>query len=102
MAEFKAQIHLLLGNLEDAHGYLEYGANTLGNVIAELIQLDELDLDFDEFKEGLFNIFTQKRVLKALAILESKEFFVDRSLSREYYNILFMYHRLEKKKQKML
>jgi ribosomal protein S12 methylthiotransferase accessory factor len=41
IGELKAQLHLLLGNGDEAVSYLEFGNNGLGNLIVELIRMEE-------------------------------------------------------------
>ncbi|MCK9472862.1 YcaO-like family protein [Sulfurimonas sp.] len=102
MAEFKAQIYLLLDERAQALELLEFGANRLGHIIAELIHMQEAELDFEEYRDGLFAIFTQERVEKAVRILDAKEFFIDVTLHNDYHNMLAMYDKLDLKKRSML
>ncbi len=102
MLELKAQIHLILGNTEEALACLESGTNKLGHVVAELIRLDKGKFVWAEHEEALFNIFGRARVEKALRIVRGEEFLIDTTLHRDYYNMLEMYDRLERKKQKGL
>jgi ribosomal protein S12 methylthiotransferase accessory factor len=102
MLELKAQIHLILGNTEEALASLEFGTNKLGHVVAELIRLDKGKFVWAEHEEALFNIFGRARVEKALRIVRGVEFLVDTTLHRDYYNMLEMYDRLERKKQEGL
>ncbi len=102
MAEFKAQIYLLLDDVQQAQELLEFGANRLGHVVAELIRMDDEGFDFEDYKEGLFNIFTQARVEFAQLILQKEELFIDITLHNDYYNMLAMYDRLESKKRGMI
>lgn len=102
MAEFKAQNHLLLGEMEEALELLEFGGNRLGHVVAELIRMREAGLSFEDYREGLYAIFTQETVEKAMQILEKEEFFIDIKLHNDYTNMLAMYDRLEAKKKGMI
>lgn len=102
MQEFKAQIHLLLGNTEEALSLLEFGNNKLGHIVAELIRMGEAEYEWDEYENALFNIYGQERVERALAILEGEEFLIDVTLHNDYYNMLKMYDRLEEKKKLIL
>ncbi|TKI70966.1 hypothetical protein FCU45_00840 [Sulfurimonas crateris] len=101
MAEFKAHLYLLQDNTEAALELLEFGEKRLGHVVAELIRMGDEGLDFEDYREGLFNIFTPEMVEKAVRILEKEEFFIDITLHNDYYNMLAMYDRLEKKKRGM-
>lgn len=102
MAEFKAHLYLLLDDREAALELLEFGESVLGHVVAELIRMGDDGLDFEDYKEGLFNIFTPEMVEKAMRILEKEEFLVDITLHNDYYNMLAMYDRLESKKRGMV
>ena len=101
MAEFKAHLYLLQDDTEAALELLEFGEKRLGHVIAELIRMGDDGLDFKDYREGLFNIFTPEMVEKAMRILEKEEFFIDITLHNDYYNMLAMYDRLESKKRGM-
>lgn len=98
MREFKAQIFLLLSEYDEALELLEYGDNKLGHIIVELARMEELELDFEDYEDALYNIFTQERVQKALRILDGDDFIIDTTLHRDYHNMLDMYERLESKK----
>ena len=102
MAEFKAQIYMLLGENEQALELLQNRENRLGHVVAELIRMDENGENFREYKEALFNVFTQERVEKARGIIAGEEFLIDITLHNDYYNMLAMYDRLELKKRSMI
>lgn len=101
MREFKAQIYLLDENLEEALELLEYGTDKLGHIVVELAKMEELELDYEDFKLGMWNIFGRENVEKAMQILEGKAFLIDTTLHQDYYNMLAMYDRLELKKAKM-
>ncbi|EDZ61246.1 protein containing YcaO-like domain [Sulfurimonas gotlandica GD1] len=98
MLDFKAQIHLLLGETEDALEILEYGTNKLGHIIVEIARMEEMELEFSEYEDALYNIFTEEKVLKALKILDGDDFLIDTTLHADYQNMLAMYDRLENKK----
>ncbi len=99
MLEFKAQMHLILGNTEEALASLEGGTNKLGHIVAELLRLDKERLAWAEYEEALVNIFGRERVEKALRIVKGEEYLVNTTLHRDYHNMLEMYERLERKKQ---
>ena len=99
MLEFKAQMHLILGDREEALASLEFGANKLGHVVAEMIRMEGEELAWEEYEEALCNIFGGERVEKALRILKGDEFLVNTALHGDYKNMLEMYDRLERKKQ---
>lgn len=98
LAQFKAQLYLLLGYTENALILLEFGSDRLGHIVAELIRMEQEDFLFEEYKEALFTVFTPQRVVKAQDILQGKEYLIDTTLHHDYHNILAMYDRLEYKK----
>lgn len=95
MSEFKAQILMLLGDMDEALELLEFGTNQLGHIIVELARMEEMELDFKEYENALYNIFTQEKVQKALRILDGDDFLIDTTLHNDYNNMLGMYDRLE-------
>ena len=98
LLEFKAQIHLELGEMDEALEIFEYSQNKLGHLIVELARMEELELEFAEYEEALYNVFTKEKVLKALRILDGDETFINVALHQDYLNMLGMYDKLEKKK----
>jgi ribosomal protein S12 methylthiotransferase accessory factor len=99
MLEFRAQIYLSMGNTEEALSALEFGTNKLGHVVAELIRMDQENLVLEEYKTSLLNIFGREKVEKALRIINGEAFLIDTTLHEDYYNMLQMYDKLERKKQ---
>ena len=98
MLEFKAQMHLILGETREALLSLESGTNRLGHIVAELIRMDEDKLNLEEYEEALFSIFGQDRVEKALRIVKGEESLINTTLHPDYNKMLEMYDRLEVKK----
>ena len=102
LREFKAQVFFALGETEEALELLEYGADIIGHIIVEIQKMEESELEFSDYEEALYNIYTKKRVLKALNILDSQALLCDTSLHQDYLNMLEMYDRLEDKKKAIL
>ena len=102
MLEFKAHMHLILGNTDEALASLEFGTNKLGHIVAELIRMDEEKLVWEEYEEALFNIFGRESVEKALRIVKGEEFLINTTLHSDYHTMLEMYDRLERKKEAVL
>lgn len=98
IGELKAQLHITAGNIDEAVSYLEFGNNVMGNLIIELIRLEELGLDLCEYQQALYDLYTPQRVDKALEILNKEALLVDTALHSDYLNMLSMYDRLEMKK----
>ena len=102
MITFKAQIYLLLGDLDTALELLEAGSDKLGHIVAELIRMSDAELVWEEYSQALFDIFTQEKVMKAVAILNGDDVLIDLTLDKNYHNILAMFDRLENKKEALL
>ncbi len=98
IGELKAQLHLALGNIDEALSYLEFSNKPLGNLIAELIRMDDLGLEIEDYRQALYDLYTPQRVDKALLILEGEETLVSTALHRDYTAMLELYDRLETKK----
>lgn len=102
MLAFKAQMYLLLGDLDTALELLEAGSDRMGHIVAELIRMSDAGLNWEEYSQALFNIFTEKKVMKAVAILNGEISLIDLILHAEYHNMLAMFDRLEVKKKALL
>ncbi|MDD2697978.1 MAG: YcaO-like family protein [Arcobacteraceae bacterium] len=99
MLEFKAQIHILLDELDEAKELLSYSDQKLSKVVSEIIIMEGENLDFDNFKEGLFAIFGEEIVQKAIQIIAAEEYLIDTTLKAEYLSILALYDELSKYKK---
>ena len=99
LLEFKAQIHILLGDAEEALELLEFGTDKLGHLVGELIRMDLNELDWDDYEEAVFNIYGKEQVEKALRILKGEEFLIDTTFHAHYSNMLELYDKLELKKR---
>lgn len=99
MMTFKAQIYLLLGDLDSALELLEAGNDKIEHIVAELIRMSDAELVWEEYSQALFDIFTEESVMKAVAILNGEASLIDLTLHKDYHNILEMYDRLEGKKK---
>lgn len=102
LREFKAQVFLALGEMEEALELLEYGADVIGHIIVEIVKMEEAELAFSDYEEALYTIYTKERVLKALNILDATMLLCDTTLHQDYLNMLDMYDRLEEKKKAIL
>jgi ribosomal protein S12 methylthiotransferase accessory factor len=102
IGELKAQLHLSLGNIEEAVSYLEFSTNPMSVLIAELIRMGELELEMDDYSQALYDLYTPQRVNKAVGILCGEQLMVNTVLHRDYHNMLDMYDRLEVKKLSIL
>ena len=102
LREFKAQVFLSLGEMEEAFELLEYGTDIIGHIIVEIAKMEESELEFSDYEEALYSIYTKERVLKALKVLDGDMFLCDTTLHQEYLNMLAMYDRLDEKKKSLL
>lgn len=102
MREFKAQMYLRLGDDDEALALLEFGGDTTGHLVAELIRMRGLGLEFEAYEAGLCALFTRERVERALAILEGSATLIDVTLHRDYRNMLAMFDRLEGKREALV
>ncbi|WP_457743779.1 YcaO-like family protein [Sulfurimonas sp.] len=101
LGEFKASILLRLKEYDEALEILEYSQNKLALVVVEIAKMQEKELDFKEYEEALYDIFSKEKVQKALRILDAKDDFIDTTLHQDYINMLCLYDKLEKKKNFM-
>jgi hypothetical protein len=61
--------------------------------------MENENLQFDDFKEGLFALFGEDLVQKAIQIVAGTEYFIDTTFHLEYENILALYDKLSKYKK---
>ncbi len=100
--DLKIALHLFLDEIDEAKDLLIYSEKKLAKAIYEILLLEEENLDFDEFKKGLENIFGSNSVNQALAIIAGDAFYIDTTFSKEYENVLNLYDKLDSFKQKGL
>jgi ribosomal protein S12 methylthiotransferase accessory factor len=94
MLEFKAHLHILNGNIYEAKELLEFSSDKLSLIVLELLKMQDRELELEEYKDGLYTIFTPSLVQKALDILDKKEALIDVSLAKTYLDILDIYDTL--------
>ena len=99
MSELKAHLHLSIGNIDEALELFEFGENRLGQVIAELIKMQNEGHDIEDFREALENVFSGETVQKALHVMQGRRSYIDTTFADEYNNMLAMYDRLDEKKR---
>ena len=102
MLTFNAQIYLLLGDIDRSLELLELGTDKTGHIVAELIHMSNAELVWEEYSQALFNIFTEEKVMRAVAILNGEAPLVDLTLHQDYHNMLAMFDRLEVKKEMLV
>lgn len=99
IGELKAQLHLSMQNFDEAVSYLEFGNKPFGNLIVELVRMEALGLELEDYTQALCHLYGEERVAKAVNILNGEEYLVSAALHQDYRNMLEMYDRLEVKKQ---
>ena len=99
MGDFKAQLLLLLGEIDDVIEFLEFGNNKLGHLVAQLLRMQNDELDWEEYESALNDIYGEEKIKKAINIIEGNEFLINRTLHKDYYNMLSMFDKLEVKKR---
>ncbi len=99
MAELKAQMYLMLDNTQEALEILAYSENKIGQILAEIITMENEGNNYEEYSEALENIFGKEDLQKALHVRDKKEMLVDTTLHNEYQQMLKLYDKLEIKKQ---
>jgi ribosomal protein S12 methylthiotransferase accessory factor len=99
MLEFKAQIYILLDELEEARELLSFSDKKLSIIVSEIIIMENENLQFDDFKEGLIAIFGEDLVLKAIKIIAGEDFLIDTTLDKSYDNILALYDEIGRYKE---
>lgn len=99
MGDFKAQLLLLLGEIDDVIELLEFGNNKLGHLVAQLLRMQNDELDWEEYESALNDIYGEEKIKKAINIIEGNEFLINRTLHKDYHNMLSMFDKLEVKKR---
>jgi len=102
LGDFKAQIYLILGDLESALGYFELSSKNTSYILAQLCYIEINELNFEDYYESLCDIFTKVKLEKAINIFNIDNYFIDVSFHDDYLNIQSLYDRLSMKKQLML
>jgi ribosomal protein S12 methylthiotransferase accessory factor len=102
IGDFKAQIYLLLGDLESAVGYFELSSKEISYILAQLCYIQIEELNFEDYYDSLRDVFTQEKLEEALHIFNIDEYFIDISFHDDYLNIQNLYDRLALKKQAIL
>lgn len=98
MGDFKAQMLLLLQEYDDALEILEFSSNKFGHLVAQLIRMNNEEIQWADYEEALNNVYGKEKIQRAVNILEGKEFLINRTLHQDYNNMLSMFDKLEVKK----
>ena len=98
MQEFKAQMLLLLEEYDDALEILEFSNNKFGHLVAQLIRMQNDGLEWENYETALYNVYGKEKIQKAVDVLEGNGYLINRTLHKDYYNMLSMFDKLEVKK----
>ena len=89
---------LLLEEYDDALEILEFSNNKFGHLVAQLIRMQNDGLEWENYETALYNVYGKEKIQKAVAVLEGKGFLINRTLHKDYNNMLSMFDKLEVKK----
>ena len=98
MQLFKAQMHLIAGQFDEALLLLENSEEIGHRIVCELIRLKQQNLQWKTYKDAFTAVFTTERVEKARHILEGKAYLIDTTFHEHYTNMLSLYDKLAVKK----
>jgi len=98
MCDFKAQLHLMLGNYNEAIEYFEASQQPIAYLMAQLTRMYEDETSWEEYEEALHNVFTKEKVTLAIQIFNGDDDFINITYHQDYLNILDLYDRLSLKK----
>ena len=98
MCDFKAQLHLMLGNYEEAIEYLDMSTAPLAYLLAQLTRMYIDETSWEDHENALNNVFTKEKVDIATEIFNGDIDFTNITYHQDYLNILDLYDRLAIKK----
>ena len=102
LGDFKAQMYLMLGDLESAVEYFELSSKPTSYILAQFCHIEIDDLNFEDYYDSLCDVFTKEKLEEAMSIFNLENYFIDISFHDDYINMLSLYDRLALKKQIML
>ncbi|NQY25062.1 MAG: YcaO-like family protein [Campylobacteraceae bacterium] len=98
ICDFKAQLHLMLGNYEEAIELFEMSSAPLAYLLAQLTRMYVNETSWEDYEEALNKVFTKEKVEEATRIFNGDEDFTSVTYHQDYLNILDLYDRLWIKK----
>lgn len=98
ICDFKAQLHLMLGNYEEAIEYFEMSNKPLSFLLSQLTRMYLDEVTWEDYEDALFNVFTKENVDLATQIFNGDCDFINVTYHQDYLNILDLYDRLAIKK----
>ena len=96
--ELRIQLYLMLGDYQEAIGLLETFNHPMGYLLAQLCRIYEEQLEWAEYEQALYDVFTKEKVDTAVSIFNGEVDLIDISFHEDYENILNLYDKLSKKK----
>jgi len=98
ICDFKAQLHLMLGNYEEAIEYFEMSNKPLAFALAQLTRMYIDETSWEDYETALNNVFTKEKVELATQIFNGDSEFINVTYHQDYLNILDLYDKLAIKK----
>jgi len=102
LMDFKAQIYLMDGDLENAIIYFEMSTKETSYLLAQLCYIEIQELDFKDYYNSLCKVFTKEKLDEAINMFNGDSYFIDVSFHDDYINIQKLYDRLSIKKKNIL
>lgn len=102
LGDFKAQIYLMLGDLESAVEYFELSSKSISYILAQFCYIQINDLDFEDYYQALCDVFTKQQLAEAMSIFNMENYFIDISFHNDYLNLQNLYDRLAVQKQSII
>jgi len=99
LGDFKAQIYLMLGDLESAVEYFELSLKESSYLLSQFCYMEINNLEFDDYYQSLCDVFTKEKLEEVISIFNLENYFIDTSFHDNYINIQNLYERLAVKKR---
>ncbi|WP_198306318.1 YcaO-like family protein [Arcobacter vandammei] len=97
LAEFKADILIKLEEYEEAIFYLEQSNKSFNYLLAQILRAYEQDLDLEDYKDALCDVFGEQEVKKAFQIVKGDSSLISLEFASSYKTILNMFDIKSKK-----
>ena len=97
LGEFKADILIKLKEYEEAIFCLEQSNKKFNYILAQVLRMTQKNLNLEDFKDALFDIFEEENIKRALEIIDEKSSLINLEFANEYKNILNLFDSKNKK-----
>ena len=97
LGEFKADILIKLKEYEEAIFCLEQSNKKFIYILAQVLRMTQENLNLEDFKDALFDIFEEENIKRALEIIDKKSSLINLEFANEYKNILNLFDSKNKK-----